>query len=203
MTIFFWLLDLFPKARRIRLIMLFVFVLGAIYLLLPGPSSIDDFPGLPNSVKSDLPGDTIQNPNIAAYFADVRRDFITRYYKNIFSRMLFLGLPLPIIALNHPPELAYKYVRDQQESTFLEEYVFLLRESIFVNGYEPSVENQILKKQSSEVGNHVIYNGVMYDAKTTLRFYPSNLSSRLLVYFGIWLSLGLLYRLTKQIWRQV
>ena len=44
-----------------------LFLVGLTYLLIPGPASINDFYLLPGSTKSDLTGDTIQNPNIAAY----------------------------------------------------------------------------------------------------------------------------------------
>ena len=179
-----------------RAILIIVFVLGLIYILLPGPSSVFDFPPLPNSIKSDLDGDTWQNPNIAAYFSDFRREEITKFYKSFFSRSIFLGIPLPIISLNRPPEEAYKYVRDQQESTFLEEYVFPLRGSIFVNGYEPRVENDMRGRQESDdyIGHFVKYNDKLYVSKTTLRFYPSNIFARVITYLGIWLTLVWFYK---------
>ncbi len=181
-----------------RAILIIVFVLGLIYILLPGPSSVFDFPPLPNSIKSDLDGDTWQNPNIAAYFSDFRREEITKFYKSFFSRSIFLGIPLPIISLNRPPEEAYKYVRDQQESTFLEEYVFPLRGSIFVNGYEPRVENDMRGRQESDdyIGHFVKYNDKLYVSKTTLRFYPNNVFARVTTYLGIWLALIWFYKVT-------
>ena len=181
-----------------RAILIIVFVLGLIYILLSGPSSVFDFPPLPNSIKSDLDGDTWQNPNIAAYFSDFRREEITKFYKSFFSRSIFLGIPLPIISLNRPPEEAYKYVRDQQESTFLEEYVFPLRGSIFVNGYEPRVENDMRGRQESDdyIGHFVKYNDKLYVSKTTLRFYPNNVFARVTTYLGIWLALIWFYKVT-------
>ena len=53
-----------------------IFLLGLVYLLVPGPSKIEDFPPLPTSTKSALEGDTIQNPNIAAYYSNFRSNIL-------------------------------------------------------------------------------------------------------------------------------
>lgn len=177
---------MFQKKAVLKIIVLVLFILGFIYCLIPSPKSIDAFPPLPNSLKSDLEGDTIQNPNIAAYFSDFDRKFITNYYKEIYSKKLFFGISLPVIRLNHPPELAYKYIRDQQESTFLEEYIFPLHESLFVNGYEPQIENQMHHNETSYWGDRIDYYGHWYLSKATLRYYPSSIYSRVAVYLGIW-----------------
>lgn len=184
-----------------RAFLIIFFVLGLIYLWMPGADSIDHFSPLPASVKSDLDGDTWQNPNIAAYFSDHRREFITNFYKNNFSKTL-IDIPLPVISLNHPPEAAYRYVRDQQESTFLEEYIMPLRESLFVNGYEPEIENQILKRKADFVGNHIYFKEKPYNSKTTLRFYPTSPLSKILVYIGIWTAGLILWRLAQKIIRE-
>lgn len=182
--------------KRASLIILFV--LGLIYLGLPGASSIEDFPMLPAGVRSDLDGDTWQNPNLKAYFSDNRREFVTKFYRDIFSKKL-IGITLPVISLNHPPEEAYKYIRDQQESTFLEEYITPLRESFFVNGYEPEIENQILGRKADFVGNHIYFKGKPYNSKTTLRYYPTPFLSRFFVYIGIWIAGLVLWRFIKKI----
>lgn len=164
-----------------------LFIIGLIYVLLPGPSRVEDFPPLPESVKSDLPGDTIQNPNIAAYYSNYQRDFLTKIYQDAYEKLLIPGIKLPSIRLNHRPEDANKYVRDQQESTFLEEYIFPFRGSLFVNGYEPEVENKILNRTQDFIGNHIEHYGNYYVSKATIRFYPSSLISRVFVYVGVWI----------------
>lgn len=186
--------------NRLRKILTGFFLLGFIYLIAPGPASIDNFPPIPDSLKSQLEGDTIQNPNIAAYYSDYRRDFITKYYYDRYRSMFLFGKIIPPIVLNHRPESAYQYVRDQQESTFLEEYTYPFRETIFVNGYEPLVQNQMNKHITSEAGNHIIVrdkiNGTerLYDSKATLRYYPNNTFLRVLIYMGIWLFSIYLYK---------
>lgn len=184
--------------RKLRLFLAFIFFLGLIYLILPGPHSVADFPPLPRSARSSLDGDTWQNPNIVAYYADFRRYFITWFYEKNFTKMYLFGFIIPPVRINHPPEYAYQYIRDQQESTFLEEYVYPLRESIFVNGYEPMIEDEMNKKVHSFVGDHIYFQEVPYDSKTTLRFYTSNVVIRLLIYFGCWLSAFAMYKILIQ-----
>lgn len=175
------------------------FVLGLIYLVLPGPSKIEDFTPIPDSTRSNLDGDTWQNPNIVAYFSDFRRVDITQFYRQQLGDKYFFGKFIPPIRLNHPPEAAYTYIRDQQESTFLEEYIYPFRESLYVNGYEPEVENRMFKKPSNFVGNHVWYEEVPFNSKATLRFYPSNPISRVIIYLGIWAVTITLFKLYRKV----
>lgn len=187
--------KLFRKYSRKNALLAALFLIGFIYVILPGPVSISEFLPLPYSTKSTQEGDTFQNPNIAAYYSNFRRAFITFFYKLDFEKKLIPGLPIPVVTLNHPPEYAYTYVRDQQESTFLEEYTRPLRESIFVNGYEPLIENYIRRRQADFIGNNVIYRGGFYATKTTLRYYPSSPVFRTLVYIGIWASAVMLFKI--------
>ena len=185
---------------KTRVVLLTLFFLGLVYLLWPGPSSIENFPPIPDSLRSDEPGDTVQVPNIAAYFSQYDRNRITGFYRDYFTQANFFVIPP--IALNHPPEEAYQYVRDQQISTFLEEYVFPLRGSIFVNGYEPAVENRMRNLASNFYGNTIQIKGNYYVSKTTLRYHPVPILWRLAVYAGIWVSILWLYKLGKKIWRE-
>lgn len=180
--------SLLPLNKKLRIFFLSLFFIGLVYVVLPQAESVDSFSLLPNSVKSDLDGDTWQNPNLVAYYSGFRRDYITKFYRENFTSQFLLGWIIPPISLNHPPEKAYQYIRDQQESTFLEEYTYPLRGSIFVNGYEPLVENTMnnKEKEGGFVGNHIWFKGQPYASKATLRYYPSPLSSRIAVYLGIW-----------------
>lgn len=173
--------------RKANKILFVIFLLGFFYLLIPGASSIDDFPPLQGSTKSSLEGDTIQNPNIAAYFSHFRRDYITNFYKDFFSGTLIPLVRLPVISINRQPEEAFKFIRDQQESTFLEEYVFPMRESFYVNGYDAKLANDMFHKGArSFIGDHYYYEGKYYNTKTTIRYYPTNVFMRLLIYAASW-----------------
>lgn len=181
------------------------FLIGLLYVALPGPSKIEDFPRLPDSVKSNLDGDTWQNPNLVAYFSQYDRNFITRFYKEAYQNQFFWGL-IPAISINHAPEMAYNYLRDQQESTFLEEYVYPLREPFFVNGYEPFIENEIFRKVHTPVGDRIIYKDIdgsegLYASKATIRIYPTSGLYRILVYFGIWIAGFGIYYVGRKAWK--
>lgn len=183
-----------------KITFLIIFLLGLTYILLPGPDHVSDFPPLPDSLKSDEPGDTVQVENIAAFFSQADRAQITKYYKNWYQNANFSFFPP--IALNHPPEEAHQFVRDQQTATFLEEYVYPLRGSIFVNGYEPIIENKIANRSSNFFGNMIHINGQYYASKATLRYHPVPVFWRLIIYLGIWACAFGIFKLTKKVWRE-
>lgn len=169
---------------------LVLFLLGLIYILVPDPKSIASFKPLPDSLKSNEPGDTVQVKDVAAYFSDFDRKGITNFYFKDYSNHFFWGKLIPPVKINYPPQAAYQYVRDLQESTFLEEYVYPLRGSIFVNGVEPYVYSEIKGFKHSYFGDHIYIDGHYYVSKTTLRYYSSDWYVRLLVYVSIWLSVA-------------
>lgn len=187
-------------------ILLVIFILGLVYILIPGPSSINDFSALPNSTKSTEPGDTYQNPNIAAYFSDFDRVGITNFYINDFKSLYLFGFLIPPLRLNYPPEDANTFVKDQISTTFLEEYIYPLKGSIFVAGWEPVIYNNIKNRPHTFVGDHIQLFGAgrYYNSKTTLRFYPAPLWARVIVYLGIWGSILGLWFLSKKVfnWRK-
>lgn len=176
-----------------------LFVVGFLYMTLPGPTSISNFPSLKDSLKSDEPGDTYQVPNIAAYFSQFNRAEITKFYREAYQKINWVGFLFSPISLNYPPEYAKQYIRNEQKGTFLEEYVYPLRGSVFVNGYEPVVENEMRNRKSNFIGNHINIKGNYYVSKTTLRFYPSGVFERLLVYLCFWLAIIGMFDLLKRI----
>lgn len=169
-------------------------VLFLIYLLAPGPGSIKDFPALPDSAKSTLSGDTVELPNIAGYFSNNYRGFVTSFYKSHYNRSTWL--PFPPIRLNYPPEYAFTAIKVQTHSTYLEEYVYPLRDSLFVNGLEP-FEQSGKPRYSGAVPFKE--EGGLWETKTTLRYYPSSYPSRILIFFGVELSLIFLWKIGRKI----
>lgn len=184
------------KTIQIILSLIF-FAAGLFYILAPAPQNINDIPAIPGSLKSTEPGDTIQNPNIAAYFSDYWREDVTKFYKQEFGKLNEFGFTLPAINLNHPPEEAFQFVRDQQKATYLEQYIFPLRGSLFVNGYEP-IDRSGKRFDTSSVPIQV--SGEFFNSKTTLRFYPVPLHIRIIFYLSIWGSIIVLYLVTKKVW---
>ncbi len=181
-----------------KIIITTLFLVGLLYMILPGPTSVSSFSALPNSLKSDEPGDTYQVSNIVAYFSQFKRAEITKFYQENYRKISWVGFLFPPISLNYPPEYAKQYVKNEQKGTFLEEYVYPLRESVFVNGYEPAVEDEMRGKHRSFIGDHINIKDNFYVSKTTLRFYPSGVFERLLVFMGIWLAMVGMYDLLKQ-----
>lgn len=172
-----------------------IFLLGLTYLLWPGPTHTNDFSPLPDSLKSDEPGDTYENPNNAAYFSNFRRPEVINFYKNEFSYLNIFGIQIPPLGSNHPPEEAFTHIRDQQPSTYLEQFSYPLRDSLFVNGFEPFDERG---KPYREGATDIFIKDSFYESKTTLRYYGSSVFSRVIVYVLIWVSAFVLIKLSKR-----
>lgn len=175
---------------------LFIFfsIVLLIYMLWPGPGKIDQFVALPASEKSKLEGDTTQIPNVSAYFSNNFRDFIIPFYLSDYQNLT--RLPFPPLRLNYPPEYSWIAIKKHTDSTYLEELVYPLRNSLYVNGFEPFYENGEPKYWGAvkfEEGKNIWF------TKTTLRFYPSPIWARFLTWLGITLSLFLIFRLGKNI----
>lgn len=178
-------------------VLLTLFLLGLGYMIIPGPTSIKDFPALPDSVTSELDGDTIQNPNIAAYFSNYKREDITSYYWNYLKNWDYYGFKLPLLKINHPPERAFTFIRDQQESSALEEYYIPFKGSFFVNVYDPVIYNQVRRREIDFYTSHVDYLGQFYGSKTTVRYYPTSGFARVSTYILTIFSFYLFVRLIR------
>lgn len=177
-----------------RKIFIIFSVLLLIYMVWPGPSKISDFKPLPSSDKSTLEGDTIQIPNVSAYFSDNYRKFVVDYYQNNYQQDSFF--PFPPLRLNHPPEYSWNAIKRHTDSTYLEELVYPLRDSLYVNGFEPFYEDGTPKFWGSTKLNE---GKDLWYTKTTLRFYPSKTLIRILVWLGITSSIYLLFKMGKGI----
>ncbi len=169
-------------------------VLLLIYMVWPGPGKISDFAPLPSSDKSTLEGDTIQIPNVAGYFSNNFREFVVPFYLKNYQALT--GFPFPPLKLNHPPEYSWIAIKKHTDSTYIEELVYPLRDSLYVNGLEPFYSD----------GQPKFWGSIKFDigknnwfTKTTLRFYPSGTASRILVWFGIVASSYMLFKMTKKI----
>lgn len=185
-----------------RITLIIIFLLGLTYLLWPGPSSINDVPPIPNSVKSDEPGDTIQRANIAAYFSRDERDGITDFYYDQFSYLNFFGLKIPAIRFNYPVEEAKIKVRDQIQTTYIEEYTYPFRDSLYVNGMDKVVWNKLNHIITDEKNKDIIINEASFSSKTTIRYYSSSIIWRVFVYVGTWVLGIALLKVTRKAFRK-
>ncbi|HUW22010.1 MAG TPA: hypothetical protein VMW41_05110 [Candidatus Bathyarchaeia archaeon] len=147
-----------------------------IYFMLPVPS----VPPLPDSLKSDEPGDTVQISGVSAYYTDISRQEVVKFYENAFSRSSFLNLPLPVIVLNHPPEYTRRAIRDTTNATFLYELVHPGRDSLFINGWDSAEDPQL--KNAKDPTQIINKNDRFYQRKVTLRLMPSSRLLSLLIF---------------------
>lgn len=173
-----------------------LFILGTFYLVLPAPR---EFPDLPNSIKSIEPGDTTQKVNVSAYYTDLSRSEVLNFYSQYFSRSPFLNLPLFSYRLNHPPERIREVLRDTQQSTYVEEVIHPLRESVFISGFE--WDNDPFTPPERRIKNILMVEGKTYRFKVTLYYQESRLWQRLLVYYLFLISFYLLIRSYEVIFR--
>lgn len=177
----------------LKKITIILFVLGLIYIIWPGPSSINDIAQLPDSLKSDEPGDN--QSEIVAYFSNGRRKDVTNFYKNQMSYLNIFMFTIPPIRSNHPPEEAFTYIKDQQPSTYLEQYSLPFRDALYVNGFEPF---NAQGKPYREGATRIFVKNNFYDSKTTLHYYGSSLSIRIVIYILSWICIILLFKLSRK-----
>lgn len=111
------------------------------------------------AVQSREPADT-ETTLRRAYFVNMNRSQIMMHYINEMGY-------LPSVRLNYPPEEAQTLIRDQTRSTYLEEIVHPLRESVYVNGFEPKDEKDA-----------ILIDDVSYEQKITVRYVPSGVLER-------------------------
>lgn len=157
-----------------RILPLILVIFNAIflaYLLIPVPT----LKPLPSSAKSTEPGDTIQLKNVSAYYTNLSRTEIINFYKSSYTGPL-------VIHLNYPPELSKTIFKDTMQSYYLEEFNLPLKESLYVNGYE--WENDVFTKPEKRIANKLIFEGVEYKTKVTLKTFPTSLPLRLITFFS-------------------
>jgi len=156
----------------VRIILGLIYIFGIYYLALPSPV----YPDLTSSTLSDEPGDTWQHLDQKAFFTDKTRSEVLTELQDSFSLQF-----LPSFRLNYRPEETTQFVREQVESNYLEEIVHPLRESLFVNGWEPQNSPRWQIVPYSERLRIEKYNQYYY-AKITLRLVESSLWARVLVW---------------------
>lgn len=150
-----------------------------IYLILPGPK----FPEpLPDALKS-TEGADIETPLRRGYFTNATRDEVMEHYFARFQTKYLGNIFIPTYRLNYPPEESGTLIRDQTHSTFLEEIVHPLRESLYISGYEPKNTGEVLT-----VG------GLPWRQKVIVKYVPSSLIIRIIVSLLIIVSWPLVIR---------
>lgn len=150
----------------LKIILFLFFSLLLVYVISPSPqfpSPMSDF------YLSNEPADT-ETPLRRGYYTNATREEVMSHYINEFKKSSFFNLSFLTYRLNYPPEEAQTLVRDQTKSTFLEEIVHPLRESIYINGFEPLGPEYA-----------IVVKGVPWRQKITVRYVPSSLVVRIVV----------------------
>lgn len=136
--------------KSLRIFIVLIFSVLFIYTLFPNPK----FPNPPlGALQSKEPGDSENLSVRRAYFTNLTREEVMRYYQNEFKGY----------RLNYPPEEAATIIRDQTRSTFLEEIVHPFRESFYINGFEPKDAKDAIEIE-----------GRSWRQKITVKYVPSN-----------------------------
>jgi len=139
------------------------------------------------SYQSSEPAD-IESPNRKGYYVDSNRNQIITHYRKEFYNPALGFYPF---RLNYPPEESKYLIRDQTMSTFLEELVYPMRESIYINGFEPRKDTE-----------KIIISGKEWKAKVIVRYVGSEVFARILVGILVLLFIPLLAVQAKLIFRE-
>lgn len=163
-----------------KIIFFLISVLFFVYILPKSP----EFPAqLPNSVQSFEPAD-VEDSFRRGYYTNLTREEIITHYKKEFNK----PRSLYTLRLNYPPEEAQTIIRDQTKSTFLEELVHPLRESLYINGFES--EGTIYEFK---------INGVIWQQKIIIKYVPSSIFIRIVVSILTLVSIYVLVREYKNV----
>ncbi len=157
-------------------LLLTIYLLGVVYLAQPIPQ----LPTLDNATLSNEEGDTWQNPDQRGYYTNLTRNEVTSQIQKK-SQIQIFGKTIPNYRLNYRPEEAHELIRDQLKSNYMEEVVYPLRSSIFINGWEPKKSPFYANKPAKEIPDISIY-GVPYEAKITLKPNNSHFLARLIIW---------------------
>ena len=163
--------------RLIKLLpVLFLYLLGLVYLSLPQPA----VPVVIDGLRSQETGDTDQNPDQSAYFTQKERQQVLSEIQSDYA-LSFQGITLPSFRLNYRPEESQTLVREQIQSYYLEEVIHPMREALFINGWEPE-NSPIYASIPQEKKPRIQINGQFYLSKVTIRPVFSSLWARLFVW---------------------
>ena len=143
---------------KIKRLLAFIFLAFSFLLLIYILPKSPEFPIPPSdAVQSNEPAD-IESPLRKAYFTNLNREEVLLHYMQVFNRGFNVYTP----RLNYPPEESATIIRDQTRSTYLEEIVHPLRESLYINGFEPKSEKDT-----------IIIDKVRWNQKIIVRYVPS------------------------------
>jgi len=172
--------------KKILLILFIIFnVVSVVYLISPTPKLSD----LPNSIKSNLPGDTVQISNVAGYFTNLTRTEVMNFYKANYPSLIR-------IRINHPPEKSKEIFVDTIQSYYLEEFIIPFKETIYINGFD--WENDVFTKPENRAKNKLIYEDKVFKTKVTTRVFPVSIPKRIANFYLTELGIIIIFLIYKK-----
>lgn len=153
-------------------------VLISLYLIVPAPKLPPS--DLSEAFKSDEPGDTWQLKDVSAYYTNKERKDVISYYQDYFSQISLF----PIVRLNHPPEFGREVFIDTKQTYYLEELIFPMKQSLFINGYE--WENDVFTPVASRKQYILEADGKVWKSKVSLKWFSSHVFVRLVTFWSAW-----------------
>jgi len=164
-----------------------VYILGLIYLFPAAPVTPDLLP----STRSTEEGDTIQHPDQKGFYTNLTRKESVSQMQSKYALTIF-GQKIPSYRLNYRPEEAFGMVRDQLKSSFLEEIVYPMRDSLFVNGWEPQNAPMYANTSKDKIPG-LFFDNVAYFSKVTIKPNHSSLVARFIIWTLIFPATYLVY----------
>ena len=176
--------------KKILIIIFIAFnILAVGYLIRDNPT----LPDLINSVKSDLPGDTVQIPNVSAYFTNMTRTEVMNFIKLITTDSLESILTIL-------QKEAKEIIVNTIPSYYFEEFILPFRGSLYVNGFE--WESDVFTKPENRVKNKLIFKEKEYKSKITIREFPVSIPRRLISFFFTEISIIIIFYLIKSAYKK-
>jgi len=155
--------------RFFKIFIVLIIISSIYYLNIPEP----EYPNPPSeSLQSNEPGDT-ETPLRRSYFTDLSREEVINHYKKEFNSDTNIFFSFMNINLNYPPELAQILIRDQTRSTFLEEIAHPFREYLFINGFKPEEDKDV-----------IFVNNKLWKQKITIKYIPTNALLRTVIFLA-------------------
>lgn len=166
-----------------------------VYIIYPNPH----FPDPPKgSIQSVEPAD-VEDLNRRGYYTNLTREEIIKYYRKEFA-INFFGVKFTGLRLNYPPEEAQTLIRDQTRSTYLEELTHPLRESLYVNGFEPKEDKDMIIVEDKKWGQKIIVRYVESDLLSRITIALLTIAVIPLIYKMTVYTLRSTYKIIKRLW---
>ncbi len=173
--------------KLLKPVLIIIYLIGVVYLLSEAPQT----PTVSPATRSTEEGDTWQNPTQRGYYTNLKREEAISQIQSQYTLSVF-GFRLPSFRLNYRPEEAFAMVRDQLKSSYLEEIVYPLHSSLFVNGWEPQ-NAPMYANTAKEMIPPLIFDSQVYFSKVTLKPNNSSPIARLVVWTLIFPASYLVY----------